>query len=173
NDQSGNNRHATQGAVSSQPTLVNGAVNGLPVLRFDGVNDFLTFNLPVNGLTGMSIFVVAANTQNQGVGASQAERAALFLNETPSWRTAYLSPFQSSLAFRFGTTQVGNRLVHNRPASLGSAFSISTAIKDSTTDSLYTNGVLAVSQGGKLAAIAGCQDTGNVGRGYNDNTLYA
>ena len=30
-----------------------------------------TFNLPVNGLDGMTLFLVAANTQSQGVGPSQ------------------------------------------------------------------------------------------------------
>jgi hypothetical protein len=63
-DLSGNERHATQSSGSSQPTLVNGAVNGLPVVRFDGVGDFLNLPLPVNGLSGMSVFLVAANTQN-------------------------------------------------------------------------------------------------------------
>ena len=46
------------------------------------------------------------------------------------------------------------------------------ASKDGTTDALYVNGALVLSQGGKLATIAGCQDTGNVGRGYNDNTYF-
>ena len=67
-DQSGNNRHATQGTSGNQPTRVNAGLNGLPVVRFDGANDFQTFPLPVNGLTGMSIFLVAANTQDQAGG---------------------------------------------------------------------------------------------------------
>jgi hypothetical protein len=172
-DQSGNNRLASQGTGASQPLLVSGAVNGLPVVRFDGVNDHLTFNLPVNGLSGMSLFLVAANTQNQSAGSSQAERAAIFWNETAGWGTVYLNPFQSSVAFRFGTTQSGNRIIYARPASVGTDFTLSAAIKDGTTDALYVNGTLAVSQGGKLGTIAGCRDTGNLGRGYNDNTFYA
>src|SRR5262249_3683840 len=77
-DQSTNNRHATQGTAGSQPTLVNGVINGLPVVRFDGVNDFLTFPLPVNGLGGMSVFLVAANTQDQNPGPSAAQPRAVF-----------------------------------------------------------------------------------------------
>jgi glucose/arabinose dehydrogenase len=172
-DQSPNNRPATQGTVLSQPTLVNGVVNGLPVVRFDGVNDFMTFTLGVNGLSGMSIFLVAANTVSQTGGSSRAERAALFWNETSGWGTLYLTPFQTEVAFRFGTTQPLNWPLFSRPSSLGSSFSISTAIKDGTTDSLYTNGVLAFSEGGKLTTIAGCSGTGNIGRGYNNNTFYA
>src|SRR5262249_6186428 len=51
--------------------------------------------------------------------------------------------------------------------------SLTAAIKDGTTDSIYVHGKLVASAGGKLATIAGCQPTGNVGRGYNDNTYYA
>src|SRR5262249_18800545 len=86
-DQSGNNRNATQSSAGSQPTLVNGVLNGQPVVRFDGVNDFLTFSLPVNGSNAMSLVLVAANAQNQNGGASGAERAALFWNESAGWGT--------------------------------------------------------------------------------------
>jgi hypothetical protein len=172
-DQSTNNRNATQGTASNRPTLVNGAINGLPAVRFDGVDDFLTFDLPVNGLGGISLFVVTANTQNQNGGPSGAERAALFWNENAGWGTLYLSPYQSSVSFRFGTTQPENGTNYVRSASIGSAFTLSTAIKNGTTDSLYVNGTQVVNAGGKLPTIAACQATGSLGRGYNDNTYYA
>jgi hypothetical protein len=92
-DQSGNEHNATQGTSSSRPTLINAALNGYPVVRFDGVDDFLTFPLAVNGLGGMSVFVVAANTQNQNGGPSGAERSALFWNESAGWGGLYLSPY--------------------------------------------------------------------------------
>ena len=171
-DQSGNNRHATQAQRGSQALLVNSVLNGKPVVRFDGANDFLTFNLPVNGLGGMSLFLVAANTANPG-GVTGPQNAALFWNETAAWGTVYLSPFQSAVNLRFGTTQTGNSISYTRPTSVGSAFTLTEAIKDGTTDALYVNGALVLSQGGKLATIAGCQNTGNVGRGFNDNTYFA
>ena len=40
-DQSGQANHAVQATDSRAPILVTGAVNGRPVLRFDGVDDFL------------------------------------------------------------------------------------------------------------------------------------
>lgn len=40
-DSSGNNNHATQGAAADRPLYKTGIVNGLPVVRFDGVSDFL------------------------------------------------------------------------------------------------------------------------------------
>ena len=41
NDISGNNNVFSQSIIANQPTFVTGALNGLPVVRFDGVNDFL------------------------------------------------------------------------------------------------------------------------------------
>src|SRR5207247_10898481 len=61
---------------------------------------------------------------------------------------------------------------YTRPASIGNAFSVSTAIKNRTTDSLYVNGTLVVSQPGKLTTIANTQNLGNIGRGYNNNTFF-
>ena len=40
-DQSGNGNNASQTTADQSPLLANGAVNGKPVLRFDGVDDFL------------------------------------------------------------------------------------------------------------------------------------
>ena len=170
-DQSGNGRTASQGTASSRPTLVAGAVNGLPAVQFDGSNDFLTFTYPVNGLSEMTLVLVSACTQDQTGGGSNAQNSAVFWDETTSWGTVYLSPFQTNVKFRFGTTQTGNLPAYTRPASLGSSYSISVSEKDGTTDSLYVNGTLVVSEGSKLSTIAGCTDTGYVGRGHN-NTYF-
>ena len=42
-DESGNGRHITQGTAANRPTYQTGEINGLPVVRFDGTNDRLTF----------------------------------------------------------------------------------------------------------------------------------
>ncbi|MCI0585128.1 MAG: FG-GAP-like repeat-containing protein, partial [Chloroflexi bacterium] len=171
-DQSGNGRTAAQSVAASRPTLVSGATGGLPAVQFDGINDHLTFTLPVNGMTGMTLVLVSACTADRTGGGTNAENAAIFWNETASWGTVYLSPFQSNVKFRFGTTQSGNLPSYARPSSIGSAFSTSIAVKSGTTDTLFVNGVQVLSQGGKLGSIAGCRATGNLGRGYNDNTFF-
>ncbi len=172
NDQSGNARNAVQATSASRPILVAGAVNGRPAVQFDGTNDFMTFTLPVNGLTGITIALVGACTADRTGGSTNAESAALFWNETASWGTVYLSPFQSNLKFRFGTGQTGNLPGYTRPGSIGSAYSTTISVKNGATDSLYVNGVQVVNQGGKLATIAACRDTGNLGRGFNDTTYF-
>lgn len=48
--------NATQSTVANQPTLVTNAINGKPAVRFDGVNDFLNWNLGT--LTNHTIFMV-------------------------------------------------------------------------------------------------------------------
>ncbi|MCI0533677.1 MAG: Ig-like domain-containing protein [Verrucomicrobiales bacterium] len=171
-DQSGQSRNAAQTAPANQPTLVT-TLLGKPGLRFDGINDFLTFNLPVNDLTGMSIFLVANSTLATGGGGSQAGDAAIFWNETAPWGTVYLSPFQNQVNVRFGTREVGNRHIHPRPAAIGADFSITTAIHSETVDSLYIDGQLAFEAGDKSPVLAGNRDIGNLGRGFNDNTYFA
>ena len=42
-DQSGNNHHATSPFDVIRPVLINDGLNGLPVVSFDGVDDFLSF----------------------------------------------------------------------------------------------------------------------------------
>jgi hypothetical protein len=121
----------------------------------------------------MTIVLVAANNQNQSAGPTQSEYAALFWNETQGWGTVHVSPFQSSIAARFGTLQADNRVPYARPTSVGTAFTITTALKNGSTDSIFVNGSQVLSQGGKLSTIAGCRDTASVGRGFNDDTFYS
>jgi hypothetical protein len=48
--------NATQSTVANQPTRVTNAINGKPAVRFDGVNDFLNWNL--SSLSSHTIFMV-------------------------------------------------------------------------------------------------------------------
>lgn len=56
-DQSGNSRNWTQGTSGARPTYKTSIVNGQPVVRFDGTDDF--FGGPnLSGLTAAEVFVV-------------------------------------------------------------------------------------------------------------------
>jgi hypothetical protein len=59
-DQSGNGNDAIQTSVSRQPMLVFGALNGKPIVRFDGVNDKLGFTGAAH-MTRFSLFLVINN----------------------------------------------------------------------------------------------------------------
>ncbi len=164
-DQSGHQRHASQGTAASQPTWVPNALNGKPVVRFDGVNDFLNFTLPINGWTGMTMVLVSANHASRDPGVNQGNYAPLFWDETVSWGWTYLSPFQTNVVMRFGTTQTGNLIKYNRPASLGGSYTLTVGIHDGTTDRLYVDGRLVMSVPGKLPAINGSVNAAYLGRG--------
>ncbi|HMJ65692.1 MAG TPA: fibronectin type III domain-containing protein, partial [Candidatus Binatia bacterium] len=58
-DQSGRGNHAIQITSASRPDVVNAVVNGRPVVRFDAVNDYLSFqNNFASGMTQAEMFVV-------------------------------------------------------------------------------------------------------------------
>lgn len=56
-DQSGGARDVPQATAASQPFLTRNIVNGQPVVRFDGTNDFLRGDCP--NQTGRTIYMVA------------------------------------------------------------------------------------------------------------------
>ena len=56
-EQSGNANHVPQATAAAQPLLTLNTVNGQPVLRFDGTNDFLRGDCP--NQTGRTIYMVA------------------------------------------------------------------------------------------------------------------
>lgn len=63
-DQSGRDNHATQPTAANQPAWIAGALNGLPAIRFDGVNSYLGTTNFLKGTTGaevLAVLKVAAN----------------------------------------------------------------------------------------------------------------
>jgi len=61
NDKSATGNNVSQGSVPAQPLLIQGVRNGKPIVRFDGVDDFLQRTTYVGGTIsqGNTIFVVA------------------------------------------------------------------------------------------------------------------
>jgi len=98
-DQSGNANDGTQlpSTAYLQPTLVSNALNGHPVLRFEGIpavsNDYLELtNAPLNLTSGLSIFVLGRNKTRKDNG--------LFRIATSS----YLGASNLEIQWRLGTT---------------------------------------------------------------------
>jgi CHAT domain-containing protein len=60
-DRSGNGLHASMRTPSRQPSLIPDAINGLPVIRFDGTQSLILAN--VLRLSDMTLFIVARNNQ--------------------------------------------------------------------------------------------------------------
>ncbi len=166
-DQSGNGVNAVQTSSGSQPKFVQSVVNGKPALQFDGVSDQMSFPMPVNGLTGMTVFLISSNTTSKDGGAYGCNNSVLSWIETADWGTMYFGPFQNVVKYQFATGQANNLPKYNRPASIGAAYTMTTALKNGTAEALYVGGQLVLSQTGKLAAIAKTQNTGNLALGYS------
>jgi hypothetical protein len=164
-DQSGAGHNATQAAAAAQPALISNVVNGKPVVTFNGSQD-MQFNLPVDGLTGITIFLVNANGATYTGGGDDCNNAPLFWDETADGGTVYLSPFEQYAKWEFGTGQANNFPSYTRPASISTAFTMTDVVKNGATENLYVGGTLAATASGKLAAIANTQSTGNLGVGY-------
>jgi hypothetical protein len=174
-DQSGNGADAEQANGVNQPILDKNAINGLPAINFDGVDDFMTFTLSIEGLTGMTIFLVSAATQDIEPPWPFCANAAIFWNETASWGTAHLTPLQSGVWMRFGTGQTQPLPVqYQYDSPIGEDFTIAVATMEGETDYLHINGelVLTNQKPAGQGAIANQRDMGNIGRGYNDNTYF-
>ncbi len=85
-DQSGTGRNFLQGTLGNQPDLVAGALNGLPVVRFDGADDRLTLSSATSPYT---VFIVnRSNTQGglQGIwGSDNPSDKGIRMAGAPAW----------------------------------------------------------------------------------------
>ncbi|HEY1946020.1 MAG TPA: LamG-like jellyroll fold domain-containing protein [Bryobacteraceae bacterium] len=161
-DQSGHGSDATPVATNGFVTAAITGSNCTPAVIFSTASSALTFNLPINGWTGMTVFMAGqAYTDAAGWWQNQA----LMWNESEPWGTTFFTPSESNVFFRFGTTQVNNQPIHPRVVNAGGDFTVTTAEHNGTVDSLWVNGQLALRQGGKEAAIAGTLPNALIGSG--------
>lgn len=72
-DISGNNNHAVQTVEGKKPIFKANIKNGLPIIRFDGIDDILTTGIKVLADDLFTIFVVAANSINNPIRAIVAQ----------------------------------------------------------------------------------------------------
>jgi len=80
NDVSGNGNNATQTVPSQRPTYITGAINGKPVVRFNGAgSDYLAFPRPVQD--DFTILCVFRSSQGIGTGTAFFQGAGLVNGE--------------------------------------------------------------------------------------------
>lgn len=83
-DFSGNNNHATQSNASYQGTFQTNQINGLPAVRFDGIDDFFDDNHSYTARTVLYVYnILSANQQVNDLGqiwGNYAEGAHLALD---------------------------------------------------------------------------------------------
>ncbi|HPB26545.1 MAG TPA: hypothetical protein PLE11_12385, partial [Bacteroidales bacterium] len=156
-DCSGNNNNAAQASAVNQPLLDSGQLNGYPVLRFDGNDDFMEFasgfmyNWPE-----LSFFIVIKpfSSGNQGIFApTNAYSTGL---EFLSWT---------------GTTQlrINNNLKYGAGLITNGTFTISDFTYNNAATNGYANGVtLTSATGGNPLDFNGVYALGRIySTGYN------
>ena len=164
-DQSGNGHDATPGTVS--PLFTVGGHNCQPTYAFTG-NAYFNFDLPIAGWNEMTVFMVARAAKDPPAGSYFSNNSAMLWTENQFWGNTFVSPYQTNVSARFGTTQVGNNLFYARPGSgIGQDFTSTRAVHDNGTDSLYVNGRRVFRQTGKLSALGGVSGAGTIGEGFN------
>lgn len=166
-DRSGNKRDAVQLVPAQQPKLISKAVQGHPALRFDGVDDCMTFPCPVTGLTGMTIFLVSSTLEERGA-ANYGANAALYWQETGTCSGVLLNSSQSKVWWYFGTGQVQPLFVYPRPTALDQGFSLTTAQKSGPEVILFVNGQETFRIRGQGPAIGANEKIAQIGRGEGD-----
>jgi hypothetical protein len=166
-DRSGNKHDAVQPGAAQQPTLIPLAVRGHPALRFDGVDDCMSFPCPVTGLAGMTLFLVSSTFEERGA-PDHGANAALYWQETATCSGVLLNPSQSKIWCYFGTGQIQPLIVYSRPTPLGRGYSLTTAQKSGPELILFVNGLEALRLRGQKSAIGSNEKVGQIGRGEGD-----
>jgi hypothetical protein len=154
NDKSGYGRHAT--STGSGVSYVPAALNRNGALAFDG---FTSMNgtgasFPIDGLSNITIAVVANNRTNQSSGNNDAMSLIAWF-ESGSWGQVFLDLWQNQINWRFGTGQDQNDNGYGFPSSMGTNYSLVLLTKETTVERLFHNGTNVATNGGKNASLSG------------------
>jgi hypothetical protein len=168
-DQSGNGNNATQSNPANQPGQIEQDGNTCRGAFSFSQNQYFNFNLPIDGWQEMTIYLVAKSLVDPPAAAWAGSYAGLFWNQNGSWGNTYLTPYQQTIAFRFGTGQLQSQPFYRRPATIGQDFTVTHAVHQAFADSLYVDGQLVLMLPGRGAVINGTDGTGFIGHS-SDNT---
>lgn len=151
-----NDSTANNAGGGNSPIYVTGALNNKPVVRFDGVNDYLTGTYAVNGKTQMTIIAVSAALATYSLTAND-NYSLIRWSESSSWGVVGLSANQNQTTWRFGTGQSGNEPWIYYP--VGNTFNIRSMVKNGASEKFYMNGIQLGQTGGKTTTIANTGST--------------
>lgn len=134
-DLSGNGHHLAHNDPNFRPTYQTGVINGLPVVRFDGSNDFV-FNTSMTRAQPERVFVLA------------------------KYRTAYVSGSQYLVGGRTGTAGIIGRNSNDQVKLYSGSFAC-TVNTDTETFTIYS--ALFNGASSELRVNGGAASTGNAG----------
>ena len=91
-DQSGNNRHATQSTTTARPALKTSVLNSKNIIRFDGTDDFVTTGIALGSFMAVSahsVFVVG-KAASVGTNAATSYENDAFYGDTGGYASIYV-----------------------------------------------------------------------------------
>lgn len=157
NDNSVNNFHLVQNNSTSRPVKVENQYNGHSVIKFDGINDYLTVNFGQTYTQPISFFIVWK------INESKAQYIFDGINNT-SISLNY--PYNTPPTLRtYAGASGGISISYNKPIS--SNFTISTLLVDNPAK-VYDNGVLKGTLNIGNNSLTGL----NIGSDYSGNIRY-
>lgn len=160
-DQSGLARHGSQSNTSARPLFVSNALNGNPVLRFDGGNDF--FSLAGQVLTTQQFTIMAVVNDTRGNGDTSFREifsnwdfsnhiTSVFFGTTDN--DGNNNPVRARLTDQVGgATDPGNTQVGVGSIVNPATHFIFTGIASASDTQVYQNTNLLASKGGPLSAL--------------------
>lgn len=169
NDLSGNGNNAVQNLSNSQPQFIPNVLNGYPVVRFDGVNDFLN-GTTINNLSNSSltIFVLANGKISTGSNVSVYFGINFYPHQFGLGRS---SSNQSLIATNTSYYSEGLLSPINTLPNSGFPYNIFAYKKDlNITSKIFINGIL---QNSTVHPVqVGSFTNGNYYIGYGNPTNY-
>ncbi len=141
---------ATVFTTSAGPALQTNAQNSKSAVIFTGQTMTGT-NISPNGLTGMTMFLVAQqpNASLQVVGTGGFNN--IFLYSPGGWGGVGIGTYQNGIAWRYGTGQPGNPTVST---TIGSGYAMVMINKNGVNETAWLNGTQVYSLNNALAALA-------------------
>lgn len=168
-DQSGNARHMIQTTAGNRPALKLAIKNGKPVVRFDGVNDWMLSNAAASAWkhlhdgTGSTVFIVLNQTADADVSVlitgawSSTNRGYLLYRDPASDRPAlYIDNGTSNILSLNGSA---NSWIHNQWKILESSYEDHPSVTDAF---IHVNG----------SSVGSADDTGSPSTSDPHTTLH-
>jgi len=153
-DYSGNANNATQPTRANEPSYVTGAMNGLPVIRFNSTDDtYLAFSRPVQA--DFTIIVVFQSSQiNQGNGTAFYSGAGLVNGDQPDVQSDFGTALNASGQLIAGTGNPDTSIDSASGFNNGEAHILTFKRVASTGSvSLYADGTLSATGTGGTKAL--------------------
>lgn len=154
-DASGNANNATQAASGEQPSYVQGAINGLPVVRFSAAgSNYLAFNRTVqDDFTVLVVFQSGQN--NQGAGTAFYNGAGLVNGDQPGTQNDFGMALNASGQVLVGTGNPDTSVNSGNGFNNGQPCLVTFKRTESTgAIVLYTNGIQAAMGIGSTTPLA-------------------